>query len=210
MSNRTFAQNFQVGAMGGASLLDGDYPSYRFDDTFSILANAGFGVFLRRPITDRFGIKGSLFFTSFSGNDELDPVNLGFRTPSSFKYPVIELQLTLDFSIFSIRIASKPIDLYLIGGIGFTKTTIHSVFTEGSCPVVNLSIPVGGGIRMPINENIGIFLQGEMVQGLNDCLEGYAGPTGAKDLYGSMKLGVSYSITPSYSGSGKSIGCPRF
>ncbi len=208
-STAAIAQTFQVGAMGGATLLVGDYPSYSFDNAFKILANPGFGLFLRRPIQKNLGVKASLYATSFQGDDRLYPINLGSRNPSLFKYPVVEMQITADYSPFGVRLASRLIRFYLLAGIGFTKTSIK-VPVDNDCPVVNLSIPAGLGIRTDINEKMTFFIQAEYVQGLNDCLEDYAGPTNTKDLYGSIKLGVAYLVAPNYYGTGRNIGCPRF
>ncbi|MBK7608138.1 MAG: hypothetical protein IPI18_13400 [Saprospiraceae bacterium] len=76
------AQDVQVGLIGGMTIYQGDFPSYRLKDTLTILANPGFGIFLRKPIGEKLAVKGSIYFSQFEGDDSLDPSLLGFRNPS--------------------------------------------------------------------------------------------------------------------------------
>lgn len=209
--NSTSGQDIQIGAIGGMTLFQGDYPSYRLKDTFTVLANPGFGFFIRKPINDKLSIKGSFYLTSFEGDDALDPNLVGLRTPSSFKYPAGELLITAEYAPIHFELASRPVDIYGLGGIGFSKTTFKNSVIDDDCPIVNLVLPLGLGIRSKISDLLTLSLQFESVRGLNDCLDGFKGLSKTNDVYSSLKLGLSYGLSATGSSSnGKMIGCPTF
>lgn len=211
ISTRSHGQNIQIGGMVGMTLLQGDYPSYSFGDTFRILANPGFGLFIRRPVNNNFGIKASVYFSSFAGDDHLDPVLLGARTPTDFKYPFMEFQVTGEYYPFHFNFIQRPTAFYLLSGLSATKTTINNTDISDECPLFNLNIPFGGGVRMQVSELLQMSLQAEVSMSFSDCLDGYKGFTNVKDLYSSIKFGISYGIVPEANkGKGKSIGCPTF
>jgi hypothetical protein len=206
-----YSQDIQVGIMGGMTLFQGDYPSYRFKDTFTILAKPGFGLFLVSPINDKLNIKGSIYFTTFSGDDRLKPPLTGIRTPSSINYPAVELLITGEYTPVEFNLFTRPSGLYLLGGFGFSKTSFKNNVVDDSCPIVNIVLPFGLGIRSRISDMIGMFLQVESVHALNDCLDGMKGFTSTKDVYSSLKVGLTYGIhSESNRQFGKNIGCPRF
>ncbi len=206
-----FAQNIQLGLTGGMSVLQGDYPSYRFKDSIRILANPGFGLLIRRPIGTNAGLKASVYFSSFEGDDRLDPELFGTRTPSRFKYPFIELHLSGDFSMFHFNLANRQVDFFLLAGLGAVKTTINNTDISDDCPIFNLVLPAGAGMRVHLSELLQVSLHAETNLSFSDCLDGYHGPTNVKDKYTSLKLALSYGIVPEASkGKGRNIGCPKF
>lgn len=205
------AQNIQLGLTGGMTVLQGDYPSYRLKDSIRILANPGFGLFIRRPIGTRAGVKASVYFSSFEGDDRLDPKLLGTRTPSRFKYPFIEFQISGDFSPIHFNLANRLVDFFILAGAGAVKTTINNTDISDDCPIFNLAIPAGAGMRIYLSELLQASLHMETNLSFSDCLDGYHGPTNVKDMYTSLKLAISYGIVPEASkGKGRNIGCPRF
>lgn len=211
VSTRALGQNIQIGGMVGATLLQGDYPSYSFGDTFRILANPGFGLFIRRPVSESFGMKASVYFSSFAGDDRLGGTQLGTRTPIDFKYPFMEFQITGEYYPFHFNFIKRQASFYVLSGVSATKTTISNTDVSDECPLFNLNIPFGGGIRLQINELLQASLQAEVSMSFSDCLDGYHGFTNVKDLYSSIKFGISYGIVPEANkGKGKSIGCPTF
>jgi Domain of unknown function (DUF6089) len=209
--NIASGQDIQIGAMGGMTLFQGDYPSFRLKDTFTILANPGFGFFLRKPINDRLSIKGSFYLTAFEGDDALDPNLVGLRTPSSFKYAASELLITAEYAPLQFELGGHQTDVYGLGGVGFSKTTFKNSVIDDGCPVVNLVLPIGIGIRSKISDLLTLSIQFESVHALNDCLDGFKGLSKTNDVYSSLKLGLSYGLSATGSSlNGKSIGCPTF
>lgn len=209
--NSISGQDIQIGAIGGMTLLQGDYPSYRFKETFKILANPGFGFFIRKPINERISIKGSFYLTSFEGDDALDPNLVGLRTPSSFKYPAGELLITVEYAPIQFELGSHQVDIYGLGGAGFSKTTFKNSVIDDGCPIVNLVLPLGLGARAKISDLLTLSIQFEYVQALNDCLDGFKGLSKTNDVYSSLKLGLSYGLSATGSSmNGKMIGCPTF
>ncbi len=206
------AQNIQLGVTGGMTVFQGDYPSYRLKDSIRILANPGFGLFIRRPIGTSAGVKASVYFSSFEGDDRLDPNLFGIRTPSSFKYPFIEFQISGDFSPFHFNLANRQVDFFVLAGAGVAKTTINNTDISDDCPIFNLVIPAGAGMRIYLSELLQASLHLETNRSFSDCLDGFHGPTtNVKDMYTSLKLAISYGIVPEASkGKGRNIGCPRF
>jgi hypothetical protein len=204
------SQNFEIGALGGGTLFIGDYPSYRLTDSIRILASPGFGIFFRKPFSDRLALRGSVYFTRFRGDDALIPRFIGVHNPPSINRPNTEFQFQAEYTPLVLgRESLRPISFFLIAGFGFSKTTISDSEASEECPIVNLIVPFGGGIRMPITEKIKVFAQLEGVQGLNDCLDGFIDPSKTKDFYYSFKVGVSTTISPVTNRSGE-IGCPSF
>jgi len=204
------SQEFNVGFIGGLSLLDGDYPSIRTKDTFTVLASPGFGVFLHRPINEKLAFKTSVYFTRFKGDDRLIPRYVGVHTPSSINRANIELQLNAEYTLFRLPLNSTTdLSFYLQSGIVFSKTTVSGNDVNDNCPVVNLGIPIGGGVRMPIKEKYSLFAQAEFVQGMNDCFDGFVDLSKVKDVYYSLKFGISTLFTP-VTGNAKNISCPKF
>lgn len=205
------AQNIQLGVTGGMTVMQGDYPSYRLKDSIRILANPGFGLFIRRPIGANAGVKASAYFSSFEGDDRLDPNLFGTRTPSSFKYPFIELQIAGDFSPLHFTLANRQVDFFILAGAGAVKTTINNTDISDDCPIFNLVIPAGAGMRIYLSELLQATLHLETNLSFSDCLDGYHGPTNVKDMYTSLKMAISYGIVPEASkGKGRNIGCPKF
>lgn len=208
---RSDAQNIQIGGMLGGTVLQGDYPSYSFGDTFRILVNPGFGLFIRRPFSNYFGIKASVYFSKFAGDDRLDPDLFGARTPSEFKYPMMEFQITGEYFPLHFNLGQKPTSMYLLSGFSAVKTTINNTDISDECPLFNLNIPFGGGFRMQVSDLLQLSLQAEVSMSLSDCLDGYIGPTKVKDIYSSVKFGISYGIVAEGNhGKGSAIGCPKF
>jgi len=204
-------QNIQIGGMVGMTLLQGDYPSYSLGDSFRILANPGFGIFLRRPFNQNFGLKASVYFSSFEGDDRLDPVLLGTRTPSEFKYPFMEFQVTGEYFPLHFNLLRRPASLFVLSGFSATKTTINNTDISDECPLFNLSIPLGTGLRIQLSELLQATLLAEVTRSFSDCLDGYKGFTKVKDIYSSIKFGISYGIVAEgNTGRGKAIGCPTF
>lgn len=206
-----YSQDIQVGIMGGLTVFQGDYPSYRFKDTFTILAKPGFGLFLVSPFNEKLNIKGSIYFTTFSGDDRLKPILTGIRTPSSINYPAVELLITGEYTPLELSLFNRSFGLYVLGGFGFSKTSFKNNVVDDSCPIVNIVLPFGLGFRTRINDMIGMFIQMESTHALNDCLDGMKGFTSTKDVYSSLKVGLTYGIHRETSNQfGKNIGCPRF
>ncbi len=210
MSIKLNSQDLNVGLMGGLSLLNGDYPSVRLKDTFTLLANPGYGAFIRRPINEKLAIKGSVYFTRFSGDDRLIPRFIGTHIPSSINRANMEIQLNGEYTAFRLPINSKnEISFYLQSGIVFSKTTVSGNDVNDDCPILNLGIPFGGGGRLPFKEKYFLFAQFEYVQGLNDCFDGFVDLSKTKDVYYSLKIGISTLLAPEVKGV-KNIGCPKF
>lgn len=204
------SQEVNIGLLGGFSLLNGDYPSVRIKDTFTVLANPGLGAFLRRPLNEKFAVKGSVYFTRFKGDDRLMSRFIGVHTPSSINRANIELQLNGEYTAFYLPLNSnKNINFYLQSGIVFSKTTISGSDVHDDCPIINLGIPVGAGARMPIKDKYFVFAQFEYIQGLNDCFDGFVDLSKTNDVYYSFKVGISTSLNPVVGGN-KNIGCPKF
>ncbi|HNR08196.1 MAG TPA: hypothetical protein PKM27_12830 [Saprospiraceae bacterium] len=205
------AQPVQLGVTAGMTVMQGDYPSYRLKDSFRILANPGFGLFIRRPIGSNAGVKASAYFSSFEGDDSLDPDLNGTRVPSRFKYPFIEIQISGDFSPFHFNLARRQVDFFVLAGAGAVKTTINNTDISDDCPIFNLVIPAGAGMRIHLSEQLQASLHAETNLSFSDCLDGYHGLTNVKDMYTSLKLAISYGIVPEAGKSnGRNIGCPRF
>ncbi len=210
MTLHSYSQDFYIGGILGATVFGGDYPSYRLKDSFKVLASPGFGVFFGKPINEKLDVKASIYTFHIKGDDNLDPARVGFHTVSIINRPNIEAQFSAQYAPFTLWKGSKlPISFFVSGGFGFSKTTISDSDISDKCPVINLIVPLGMGLKTTIKENYHVFAQLEYVQGLNDCIDGVADFKNRNDTYSSFKIGIARSITPVV-GNGKSIGCPTF
>lgn len=206
---RLYSQDINVGLLGGMTLLNGDYPSVRLKDSFKILANPGIGAFMRFPVKNNFFIKASVYLTKFSGDDSLIPRFIGFHNPSRIKRGNTELQINAEYIPFKIPVKQSQIDFFVQSGVVLSKTNVSGSDVNDDCPIVNLGIPFGAGARYPIAPKVILFGQFEFVQGLNDCFDGFIDLAKIKDVYYSIKIGVSTLITPEVKGAGR-VECPKF
>ncbi len=208
----SIGQSTQLGVLFGETLIQGDYPSVRTKVGYKALFNPGFGLFVRQPIGDRFGLNGNFYFSSFRGDDALDPDRTVNHTPSSYTYPMLEISIRGDYGFLEIPIAQRNLQLYGLLGLGVVKITAGNNAIDENCPLLNAVIPMGLGIRSQITNNINVFLQAERVQGLNDCLDGLDVNNTAKDVYSMIKVGLSYGISGEGAGGGNNnlLDCPTF
>ena len=178
-----FGQYGDVGIYSGIAVLKGE----TIHETFS-LKGAGYtgGAVYRRHIGQKFGLKGSIGFGSYRGDDEFYPGQSG-RRRFKFETNFIEASAVAEFSFFKEKRYERGIFYgsftpFLNAGVGFLYVNPIAE-TNGEIPIVEadldfksniLTIPIGGGLRMDVSENITIsgyihfyVLAGDYLDGLS-------------------------------------------
>jgi hypothetical protein len=178
-----FGQYGDIGIYSGIAVLKGE----TVHKTVS-LKGAGYtgGAVYRRHIGQKFGLKGSVGFGNYKGDDAFYPGQSGRRN-FKFKTNFIEASAVAEFSFFNEKRYERGIfygsfSPFLNAGIGFLH--INPV-AEAEGPIVIVeedfnfqtnifTVPIGGGLRMDVSENITIsgyvhfyLLAGDYLDGLS-------------------------------------------
>ena len=178
------AQNLHLGVFGGFSNYQGDLQNAKF--TFS-QAKGAFGAGATYEISERFYVRLNFVTGKVSGNDKTSETNKSRNL--SFTSPITELHLGLEYDLFNVY--QKGFSIYLFAGIGgfkFNPSTIDSLGnkvylqplgTEGQgfyqgrkkYSLNGLVIPFGGGLKLPLNEDIFLRLEAGVRKTFTDYLD---------------------------------------
>lgn len=168
-SSFSFAQSFHVGVFGGVSNYQGDLV-----DKFYVMrfTKPAIGVTGNYDISTRVTLRGGLTFGAVEGDDKYNRESVSFRN-LNFKSKISEISLLAEFNVFSLdAIRWTP---YAFGGVALfhfnpytsdsanDKIFLKPLSTEGQgitgydtkpYSLTQLSIPLGGGIKYSISENV--------------------------------------------------------
>ena len=202
-------QKWEGGLFLGASQYQGDLN----DDGIKEL-NAGYGLMLRRHLTDRFALRGNLLFGKLTGSDLNKSGNVarGF----SFKSPVTEISILGEFDIlgkkrYKDNMFHKTFSPYIFLGAGTAIVSPTVNYNEANNPglknAINedkafaqknsfFSMPIGGGVKMDLTEKWGISLELGKRFTFNDYLDRVSKSANAKkkDTYIFAGLGITYKF----------------
>jgi Domain of unknown function (DUF6089) len=164
------AQRWHVNVTGGLSNYSGDLQDKAF--TFD-QSNFAFGAGLQYDITRNFSATTNISFLKVSASDQFNTADLVSRN-LSFQSNILEWNLMAEYNFFDIT--KKAFTPFLYGGIAVfhfdpyafdtlgRKVYLKPLSTEGEglaaypgqkpYSLFQFAIPVGGGIKFRINENI--------------------------------------------------------
>ena len=162
------AQRWHVNLSGGVSNYNGDLQSKPFTLDQS---NFAFGAGVQYDLTPHFAIFSNISQLQVGASDQYNQQNLRFRN-LSFQTKITELNLLGEYTLLNLR--NNAISPYIFGGIAvfhfnpYTYDTsghkyfLHPLTTEGEglepgrkpYSLIQFAIPVGGGIKFRVAENI--------------------------------------------------------
>lgn len=168
----TNSQSLQADLYAGVANYQGDLQGKRF--TF-IDAKPAVGLGLSYDLTGNFTIRGIASYMKISGDDKNNTTATGVTYRNlNFTTSLWEAQLALEYNLFDL--AERSFTPYVFGGIAAfhfnpyafdkagNKVYLRSLSTEGQGLTAypnrkmyknnQLSVPVGGGIKMALSANI--------------------------------------------------------
>ena len=168
-TNSAFAQSFHVGVFGGISNYQGDLVDKVYVMRFT---KPAIGITGNYDISTRVTLRGGFTFGTVAGDDKYNRESVSFRN-LNFKSKISEFSLLGEFNVFSLdAIRWTP---YAFGGVAIfhfnpytSDSTNEKIFlkplsTEGQgiagydakpYSLTQLSIPLGGGIKYSISDNV--------------------------------------------------------
>ena len=191
-------QKWEGGLFLGASQYQGDIN----DDGFKEI-NAGYGLMLRRHLTDRFALRGNLLFGKFTGDD----ANIERLKSRSFKYSssATEISFMGEYDILGKRrfrdnLFHKTFSPYVFAGAGTVITNPVTTYNEpGNAQAITninsdktftdkksfFNMPIGAGVKIDLTEKIGLNLEIGKRYTFNDYLDrvSKSGNPNRKDTY---------------------------
>lgn len=202
--------NTELGVTAGTSFYTGDIAV-----TSSVLSQLGFGggIFAREHM-GKFAVRGQLLFLSMRGDEKRFPTAEKFvKRGFNFKTSLVELSLLPEWRPFSFG----NLDFYIFAGVSGAMLRTKTFFNDYT-PAANveedlakaskfaLSIPVGGGLQLFLNETTAISGELGTRKSLSDYIDGIsqtANPK-SKDYY--FYGGLSFSKFFRTEGLGKGRG----
>ena len=202
-------QKWEGGVFLGASQYQGDLNNLGIKEL-----NAGYGILLRRHLTDRFALRGNLLLGKLTGSDLNTPSNAvrGF----TFTSPLTEISVLGEFDIFGKKrfrdnMFHKTFSPYIFLGAGTAfvnpTTSYNESKNQNKITAINedkafaqkknfFSMPVGGGVKVDLNEKWGINLELGKRYTFNDYLDRVSKSANAKkkDTYLFVGLGITYKF----------------
>ena len=178
---------------------------------FTEIQPAG-GAFFRYHTDAVLALRGNLLVSKLSGSDLNYEANAsrGF----SFTAPLVEASALLEIDLLGKkrwdskgafkRIASP----YLLAGVGYAFSRPTTLYKEGGNnqaaidkdkavdQLGSVALPIGGGIKIDLNENLVLNLETGLRFTFNDHLDGvsFSGNSKRKDTYLFAGLGLSYRL----------------
>jgi opacity protein-like surface antigen len=165
-------QNWHISIFAGNSNYQGDLQQKRY--TLQ-QAQVAFGIGARYEITEKLFARVNFTYAKIAADDNKGTINTGRNL--SFSSPIAEGMLGVEYDFFSLY--ERSLTPYVFAGIAgyhFNPSTIdiqgRKVFlqplgTEGQgfylgrkkYPLSQMAIPIGGGLRFALSENIRIGLE---------------------------------------------------
>ena len=178
------AQNLHFTVFGGVSNYQGELQPKRF--TFQqAYASGGLGILYE--LNDKLYLRGNVTFGKIGGSDNKHLLNQDRNL--SFTSPIVDIHLGIEYDILNLY--DKSITPFVFGGVSifnFNPSTIDSVGkktylqplgTEGQGFYLNrtkynlsqLAIPLGGGIKLALSENVRVRFEIGLRKTFTDYLD---------------------------------------
>ena len=197
-----FKPNTEVGLILGASYYLGDLNTTHFNQS-----SATAGLVIRKNIDKRFVYKAEVMCLNIKSDERQSSDTIALNRGLHFRSPIYELSGQIEFnflpyqsgnplytwtpfvytgiSIFSFNpqaenINGEWVDLQELGTEGQGTTTEFNGNTRSKYSLIQFAIPIGGGLKIAVNENFNIVLEYGARKTFTDYLDDvsttYAGP----------------------------------
>ena len=197
-----FKPNTEVGLILGTSYYLGDLNTTHFNQS-----SATAGLVIRKNIDKRFVYKAEVMYVNIKSDERQSSDTIALDRGLHFRSPIYELSGQIEFnflpyqsgnplytwtpfvytgiSIFSFNpqaenINGEWVDLQELGTEGQGTTTEFDGNTRSKYSLIQFAIPIGGGLKIAVNENFNIVLEYGARKTFTDYLDDvsttYAGP----------------------------------
>jgi hypothetical protein len=197
-----FKPNTEVGLILGTSYYLGDLNTTHFNQS-----SATAGLVIRKNIDKRFVYKAEVMYLNLKSDERQSSDTIALDRGLHFRSPIYELSGQIEFnflpyqsgnplytwtpfvytgiSIFSFNpqaenINGEWVDLQELGTEGQGTTTEFNGNTRSKYSLIQFAVPIGGGLKIAINENFNIVLEYGARKTFTDYLDDvsttYAGP----------------------------------
>ena len=197
-----FKPNTEVGLILGTSYYLGDLNTTHFNQS-----SATAGLVIRKNIDKRFVYKAEVMYLNLKSDERQSSDTIALDRGLHFRSPIYELSGQIEFnflpyqsgnplytwtpfvytgiSIFSFNpqaenINGEWVDLQELGTEGQGTTTEFDGNTRSKYSLIQFAIPIGGGLKIAVNENFNIVLEYGVRKTFTDYLDDvsttYAGP----------------------------------
>ncbi len=197
-----FKPNTEVGLILGASYYLGDLNTTHLNQS-----SATAGLVIRKNIDKRFVYKAEVMYLNIKSDERQSSDTIALNRGLHFRSPIYELSGQIEFnflpyqsgnplytwtpfvytgiSIFSFNpqaenINGEWVDLQELGTEGQGTTTEFNGNTRSKYSLIQFAIPIGGGLKIAVNENFNIVLEYGARKTFTDYLDDvsttYAGP----------------------------------
>jgi len=209
----SMAQKFHVGLFGGASAYSGDLVDRIFPkkQTYAVLGITG-----NYELSDHFMLRTGFTMTHISGADRLSNDTVLVKRNLSFDSRIWEASLMGEFYLLDLN--TSRLSPYIFAGLALyhfnpytfdqneVKVFLKPLSTEGeglagypnSQPysLIQMAIPLGGGFKFAINENVRVGLEAGIRKLFTDYLDdlstAYADPADLLASRGQQSVDLSY------------------
>ncbi|WP_447642294.1 MULTISPECIES: DUF6089 family protein [Chitinophagaceae] len=164
-------------------------------------------------LTDHLDLRAQAFLGSVGASDaSVTPVtydNTSYNRPHPFESRITEASLLVAYNLLNMNEGSKWTP-YLFAGIGYfhynpyqtiydaTTNRYHKQSYYATDKRNKPNIPMGGGIRYGLNDNIRLNLEANFRYTTTNDLDGYNPPKDGKDFFYSFTFGVSFRLGGDY------------
>jgi hypothetical protein len=206
------AQKIHIGLFGAAAAYNGDLTSKIFP---AKLTNGAFGITGNYELSDRIMIRGGYTYSVVGGSDKYGSAFIQKDRNLSFETSIHEFSLLGEYYLFNLY--EKKFSPYAFVGLAVfnfnpytytlanEKIFLKPLGTEGQgvagynrkeYGLTQFAIPFGGGIKLPISNNIRIGLEMGLRQTFTDYLDdvstSYIDPTDLLTARGPLAVSISY------------------
>lgn len=229
-----FAQ-VQIGVFGGIANYQGDIVNKLYQSS-----KPAFGLTVGYPLSGRFNLRAGFTFAKVAGADSLsNQADLRLRNVN-FQSPISEFSIVGEFNTFDMDLQRwSP---YVFGGLAVfhfnpytfdqqgNQVFLQPLSTEGqglpgypqSKPyaLTQLAIPVGGGIKYDISDNVRLALEIGLRKLFTDYLDdvsgNYADQNDLRNAKGQLAVDLAYredelpNGDPRYPAKGETRGSPKY
>ena len=176
-----FKPNTEIGLLLGASYYLGDLNTAHFNQPL-----AGAGLIIRKNIDQRFVYKAEIMYLNLKSDEKESEDTIAYNRGLHFRSPVYELSGQLEFnflpyqpgnplytwtpfiytgvSLFNFNPQAEDstgqwVDLQELGTEGQGTTTSFDGNTREKYSLIQFAIPMGGGVKIAVNESFNIILE---------------------------------------------------
>lgn len=170
----SFGQAVEIGMMAGLGIYNGDFSPVKNIDYFKEL-NPAAGVFVRHQTADRLAFRLGYTYTTLTGAGNNNTTTPYRKSDMLYRSPIHELALTMEITPFRLYLLGWEVSPYISGGpavfyfnpqyrINGEWLDVQPLGLEGQglpgyeepYSRLQFSLPVGGGVRIRINERFTI------------------------------------------------------